>query len=77
MNRTTDEIKRKMRARLALKGSNQRQLAQQLGIHETALSRIVTGGRSVTMDRWEEILQPLGLSLKVEVVDSTGQPLPS
>ena len=65
----TEEIKREIRARLALKGMTQQQLAEQLDMHPTTLSRMMAGENVGTLDRWKEVLRAVGLRLKVEVVD--------
>ena len=68
----TDEIKRQIRARLALKDMTQQQLAEQLGMHETTLSRMMAGDNVGTIERWKEVLRAVGLRLKVEVIDAEG-----
>ena len=65
----TNEIKREIRARLALKGMTQQQLAEQLNIHPTTLSRMMARENVGTIGKWKEVLRAVGLRLKVEAVD--------
>ena len=69
MNAMTDPIRQEIRLQLVRLHRSQADLAKQLGVSRTYLSRLLSGTQDGSVDLWRRILDELGLELTVKTKD--------
>ncbi len=66
MTTMTDELRAHLRAELARRKIRQRELAEELGMSRTYLSNLLNGQRGQVSEKWQRLLDYLGLELALK-----------